>query len=74
MVKVISLSEEAYQNLRRIKGPKESFSKVVIKLTKEKKKDITKFFGIWKGDKEMKDAFERVAEERKKFRLRTVEF
>ena len=52
MVKVISLSEEAYARLKGNKGSK-SFSEVVIEFVPEKKKkSVMDFFGIWKEDAE----------------------
>lgn len=70
MVKVISLSNEAYNNLKGIKSNKESFSDVVIKLTK-KKSDITSLFGIAKKDKEFIRGLKKAYKERDKIKLRT---
>jgi predicted CopG family antitoxin len=51
MTKVISLSEKAYETLKSMKRPGESFSDVVIRVaSKEKKKSIFEFAGTWKGD------------------------
>jgi predicted CopG family antitoxin len=51
MTKVISLSEKAYQTLKSLKKPGESFSDVVIRVgSKEKKKSLLDFAGTWKGD------------------------
>jgi predicted CopG family antitoxin len=51
MTKVISLSEKAYQTLKSMKNPGESFSDVVIRVAgKEKKKSLLEFAGTWKGD------------------------
>lgn len=45
MTKIISISDEAYDELSRLKNGA-SFTEVIIKLTKEKKKDsIMKFAG-----------------------------
>ncbi len=41
MVKVISLSEEAYTALRRLKREGMSFSDVVVSVTKEEEKEKT---------------------------------
>ena len=64
MTKVISLSEEAYKALKRLKGEGESFSDVVMRMTKTAEpKSLLGFAGRWKGaDKEM--VFERVMAER----------
>ena len=51
MTKVISLSENAYETLKSMKRPGESFSDVVIRVaSKEKKKSILEFAGTWNGD------------------------
>ncbi len=51
MTKVVSLSEKAYQTLKRMKRSGESFSDVVIRVAnKEKKKSLLEFAGTWKGD------------------------
>jgi predicted CopG family antitoxin len=40
MTKVVSLSNEAYQTLKGMKKPGESFSDVVLRVAKEKKKEV----------------------------------
>ena len=51
MTKVISLSNEAYQTLKNIKKPGESFSDVVLRVAGDKqKKSILEFSGKWVGD------------------------
>lgn len=51
MVKVISISEEVYKMLTRLKGPR-SFSEVIkSSIEGEKKGDITRFFGALKDKK-----------------------
>jgi len=58
MVKVISLSEEAYKRLKKIKN-KRSFSELVLYLTANKKnRDLLSFFGKWPGTKEELDKIE----------------
>ncbi len=76
MVKVISLSNEAYERLKRIKEGK-SFSEVVVELVdnKTREKDIMKFVGIWADRKKEVDKMKKMIEEdRKKFKLRGVNF
>jgi len=51
MVKVISLSEEAYQTIKGIKESEESFSDVVLRLA-SKKGNILSLFGCAKEDPE----------------------
>ena len=51
MTKVISLSNEAYQTLKDSKKPGESFSDVVLRIAKpKKKKSLLEFSGTWVGD------------------------
>ncbi len=49
MVRVISLSESAYGELKELKGTSESFSDVVQRLAQlvGRKRDIHEFFGAW---------------------------
>jgi predicted CopG family antitoxin len=71
MVKVISLSNEAYERLKSIKGNK-SFSDVVIEITPEvKKKNILDFAGAFKDNSnEWEEIKNKIYEDRKKFKLR----
>ena len=51
MTKVISLSEKAYETLKEMKKPGESFSDVVLRVAIEKKKkSLLEFSGKWVGD------------------------
>ena len=51
MTKVISLSNEAYETLKKSKKPGESFSDVVLRIAKKKKKkSLLEFSGKWVGD------------------------
>ncbi len=51
MVKVISLSDDVYRKLKAIKRNM-SFSEIIRNSleSEKKKKDITKFCGIWEGE------------------------
>ena len=69
MVKVISLSEEAYSTLKEIKGENESFSEVIMKIRKKKKGDLMSLFGIAKHDKEFIKGLKKAYKERDKFEL-----
>ena len=75
MVRVISLSEEAYSKLKSAKGER-SFSETVISLLEAKpKKDIMEFAGKWPGgEAEIMRIGKILEEDRKKFRFREVEF
>tara|TARA_Y100000034_G_scaffold68539_1_gene82708 strand:+ start:7027 stop:7242 length:216 start_codon:yes stop_codon:yes gene_type:complete len=61
MTKVISISDEAYEILRRLKANK-SFSEIIIDITKEKGKDnLMKFAGAIsnkEGEKIKKEIYE----------------
>ena len=71
MVKVISISEDAYEGLKDLKDDKESFSEVIRKLvSKEKRKGLMNLAGSWKDDTEMLRIMKSVINDRKNFRLR----
>jgi predicted CopG family antitoxin len=64
MTKVISLSEEAYKALKRLKGEGESFSDVVMRVTKTAEpRSLLGFAGRWKGT-DVELVFEKVMAER----------
>jgi len=76
MVKVISLSNEAYEKLKNVKGDR-SFSELVIDMHERlssskvyRKGEIMKFCGIWKDDDEWDKIAKILEEDRKKFKLR----
>ena len=76
MVKVISLSNEAYRRLKERKGDK-SFSEVVIELSESKRKkgDLMKFFGAFADEAdEWEKIKKKIYKDRKKFKLREVKF
>ena len=51
MTKVVSLSKKAYQTLKDLKRPNESFSDVVLRISNTKqKKSILQFAGTWNGN------------------------
>lgn len=75
MVKVISLSEAAYEKLKKRKTGGKSFSDVVIELVDKKpRKSIMDLFGALKDDKESIRAFEESYKARKNLKLRHAEF
>lgn len=69
MTKVISISDEAYNELSKMKNGM-SFSEVIITITKEKKRsNIMKFAGKWDNNEALKIKKELMDERRKaKFR------
>jgi len=71
MVKMVSLSDEAYFALASLKNAGESFSKVILKLygsSGKKSANIMSFAGIWSDNPEMDSIFEKVLENRGKRR------
>lgn len=76
MVKVISLSETAYKELKSKKRNEESFSDVVLRLIEtEKKPNILDFAGKWPGtNKEAIYIKKELEKDRKKFKLRECKF
>lgn len=73
MVKVISLSDDAYRKLRALKRGK-SFSEVVVELIgkrRTKKKNLLDFYGVWKEDSDYWEKMKKqIYEDRKKAKLR----
>ncbi len=72
MVKMVSLSNEAYDVLKTLKGLK-SFSEVVIELAMnmKKKRNIMEFAGAFKNNAdEWKKIEEEIYRDRKNFKLR----
>jgi predicted CopG family antitoxin len=66
MTKIISLSEKAYESLKKLKRDGESFSDVVTRLTKEDgSTSLLPFAGKWVGN-DLEMVFERISEERRK--------
>lgn len=63
--KTISITEEAYEVLKSWKGERDSFSSVILKLSK--KQDLLKYSGILTDDR-AKELKESVAELRKRSR------
>lgn len=71
MTKCITLSDDAYNNLKALKENDESFSEVVRKLTAKKKSEgLIKLAGIWKDNPEMVKTMKNIYKDRKNFRLR----
>ena len=71
MVKVISLSDDAYEGLRSMKRGGESFSEVVRRVVEgESGRSFPSLAGAWKDDKEVDKIFKQVLEDRKKVKFR----
>jgi predicted CopG family antitoxin len=75
MVKVISLSDDAYRKLRVLKRGK-SFSELILELTENKrvkKKSIIEFLGIWAEDSEYWKNFKKeIRKSRDKAKMREL--
>lgn len=71
MVKVISLSNNAYDKLKSLKG-KKSFSELIVDLLNRKvqKKNIMEFAGIWKDDEYWENFKKDIKETRKSAKLK----
>ena len=74
MTKVISLSDDAYSELSKLKKEGESFSDIVIELTKKEKKPLSYFFGKWSDKESLNEMEKEIKESRKNFKLKGVEF
>jgi predicted CopG family antitoxin len=73
MTKVISLSEKAYETLKGMKKPGESFSDVVLRVAKEKKKkSLLEFSGTWVGD-DIDEVFAQIKKDREQAASRKVD-
>lgn len=74
MVKIISLSEEAYKRLKAIKKDK-SFSEIVIEIVPEKRKNIMDLAGIFENNsKEWEHIEKQIYLDRKKNKLRNYKW
>ena len=74
MVKIISLSEEAYGELKKLKG-ESSFSETVLGLIRPKKSTLLELSGKWPGSKNELDKLkEDIKKDRKEFKLKDVNF
>ena len=72
MTKVISLSNEAYQTLKKLKNSGESFSDVVLRVAGErKKKSLLGFSGKWAGD-DIDEVFLQVKKDREQSASRHI--
>ena len=73
MTKVISLSDDAYNDLKSLKSKDESFSDIVRQLAqKAKKKKLLDLAGVWKDSDEIDGIFKNIFEERHKTKGREI--
>ena len=70
--KTISLSDEAYNALKRKKQKGESFNDLILSLVSElNQKEILSLAGLWKGSKEETEGIlDKIYENRNKAKLR----
>ncbi len=74
MVKVVTISDESYEELKKWKGNK-SFSETILGLTKKRSnKNLLEFIKKMKPNPELADAIESVYKERYKYKLKKVRF
>ncbi len=73
--KTLTISEEAYNALARAKGRDESFTKVILRLTRKRATgNLLDYVRSFSPDEELASAVEKVLEKRGRIRLRTPEF
>jgi predicted CopG family antitoxin len=73
VIKVICLSEKAYETLKSMKKQGESFSDVVLRVAQlKKKKSILEFSGKWHGD-DIDQVFAQIEKDREQIHSRRVD-
>ena len=73
--KTLTISEEAYNALARVKGKDESFTKAILRLTRKKAaRNLLDYVRSFSPDEELATAVEKVLEKRGKTHLRTPRF
>ncbi|MCX9081816.1 MAG: antitoxin VapB family protein [Candidatus Methanoperedens sp.] len=70
--KTISIREDVYNILSRLKRENESFSDVIWKLTKKRKPNLKDYFGGLKDSKAIKEIKEDCKKIRESARIRTI--
>lgn len=69
--KTLTISEEAYDALARLKSKDESFTKVILRLARKKAKgNLLDYVRSFAPDNELADRLEKVLEKRESIRLR----
>lgn len=68
--KTLTISEEAYDALARVKGKDESFTKVILRLTRKKTAgNLLDYVKSFAPDHELADRLEEVLKERQKIQF-----
>ena len=70
MTKIISISDEAYNELKKLKNGM-SFTKIIINIIKDKKKNIMDFAGTWDNKEALR--IKKELEKERKVRFRRFE-
>ena len=65
VVKTITITEEAYNALKRLKKEHESFSQGIIRIAEGRKADLSKYFGILKDSKTLDNLRKNIKRDRK---------
>jgi len=74
VIKSLTITEDAYEALKSMKYGDESFSDVILRLSKEKVGAAAKFFGMWKDKPEFADELARnIKEHRARFDKESAE-
>ncbi|MEK6960471.1 MAG: antitoxin VapB family protein [Nanoarchaeota archaeon] len=64
-IKSLTITEDAYDTLKRLKHGDESFSEVILRVGREKSRPIADFFGILKmSEREAEEMIRRVRDRR----------
>ena len=66
VVKTLTITEKAYESLKKLKFSDESFSEVILRISKEKRGAISKFFGILKMSEKEAEEWQQKVRQRKK--------
>lgn len=76
MTKVISLSNQAYDEMKGLKEEGESFSDVVLRLAaRDRKRSILEFAGAWPGSREEAGRIAKeIAKQRASIKTREAKF
>ena len=71
MTKIISIKDEAYDRLKKMKGDK-SFTEIIMDLTEQHKTNILDFEGLWADDSQIGLVYDEILAERREKKDRTI--
>ena len=69
-MKTITISDDVYEKLKRMKRPGESFSDLLRRLLNGEKVPLTEFYGKLRDSKSLEELFKSHLESRKKAEMR----